>query len=110
MSTGVDVLPGPRRRGGEYADELPGIVILLGGGEPSLRGFILGLGTFGAPGPYTDGRECIGGSFNGLAEEYLVGDRIGPEKFIFVVGLRGTWGLLRGGERPSGDPLANGAA
>lgn len=42
-----------------------------------------------------------------MDEVYLVGDRIGPEKPIFAMRVRGTGGLLRGGERPSDNPLVN---
>lgn len=53
------------------------IPILFGGGEARLRAFELGLV---AAEPYTEERECIGGSLAGFV--CLVGDRTGAEKAL----------------------------
>jgi len=102
---GVDGLPGPESRGGEYL-----IPILVGGGEASLRAFSPGLVGVDADRPWLDARECItggsvkGGGPGGPEGAYRVGDRICPGKPNEDDGLRGIGGLLRGGERPNGEP------
>lgn len=114
-AVGVDVLPGPESRGGEYRDEPPVIPVFVGGGELSRRAFRPGL--VGADGsePWVDDNECIGGSVKGGPVlvgpdgAYRVGDRIGPVNANDDDGLRGTGGLLRGGERPKGEPRLGGS-
>jgi hypothetical protein len=102
---GVDGLPGPESRGGEYL-----IPILVGGGEASPRAFGPGLVGVDADRPWLDVRECIsggsvkGGGPGGPEGAYRVGDRVCPGKPNEDDGLRGIGGLLRGGERPNGEP------
>jgi len=58
-----------------------------------------------------DDKECMGGSANGAAEldgVYREGDRMGPGNGNDEDGLRGAGGLLRGGERPKGEPRPRG--
>lgn len=103
---GVEVLPGPESRGGEYIDE-PDMPNFVGGGESGLRPFRPGLDGVDIDGPCVDDRECMAsGSVEGGGPDwaYRVGERIGPGKPIEVDGLRGAGGRLRGGDRPSGDP------